>query len=99
MRGTPLAFLALVAVLTLSCTKTKEVTVEQTVVVKETVVVVATPPSCHPSYEGVCLRVDAGDYDCAGGSGDGPNYVRGPFRVVGPDVFDLDRDRNGVACE
>jgi len=61
--------------------------------------VATTQPSCHPSYEGACLRVDVGDYDCAGGSGDGPNYVRGPFRVVGPDVFDLDRDRNGLACE
>ena len=54
---------------------------------------------CHPSYVGACLRMNAGDYDCAGGSGNGPNYVRGPIRVVGPDTFRLDRDRDGIACE
>jgi hypothetical protein len=55
--------------------------------------------SCHPSYEGACLKVGAGDYDCAGGSGNGPNYVVGPVSVVGPDDFDLDRDGDGVGCE
>jgi hypothetical protein len=48
---------------------------------------------------GGCVHDGLGDYDCAGGSGNGPNYVRGPVRVVGPDVFDLDRDRDGIACE
>jgi hypothetical protein len=62
------------------------------------------PPSggggnCHPSYEGACLRQDAGDYDCAGGSGNGPNYVAGPISVIGYDEFDLDRDGNGVGCQ
>ena len=56
--------------------------------------------NCHPSYEGACLAVGQGDYDCAGGSGNGPNYVRGPVFVVGPDVFDLDgNDNDGVGCE
>ena len=56
--------------------------------------------NCHPSYEGTCLAVDQGDYDCAGGSGNGPNYVQGPVYVVGPDVFDLDgNDNDGVGCE
>jgi len=54
---------------------------------------------CHPSYEGACLKKDASDYDCAGGSGNGPYYVRGPIKVVGPDVFDLDRDGDGIACD
>lgn len=54
---------------------------------------------CHPSYSNVCLKVGAGDYDCAGGSGNGPNYVRGPVYVVGYDEFDLDRDNDGVGCE
>jgi len=54
---------------------------------------------CHPSYKGACLKIGAGDYDCAGGSGNGPNYVAGPIRVVGPDVFDLDRDADGIGCE
>jgi hypothetical protein len=41
----------------------------------------------------------ASDVDCAGGSGDGPAYASGPISVVGPDVYDLDRDGDGVACE
>ncbi len=53
---------------------------------------------CHPSYAGVCVPI-ASDVDCAGGSGNGPAYARGPFRVVGPDVYDLDRDGDGTACE
>lgn len=39
------------------------------------------------------------DVDCVGGGGDGPRYVRGPFRLNGPDVYGLDRDRDGIACE
>lgn len=35
------------------------------------------------------------DYDCAGGSGNGPYYA-GVVRVIGSDVFDLDRDGDGV---
>ena len=41
----------------------------------------------------------SGDYDCWGGGGDGPYYVRGPFRLNGPDIYDLDRDGDGIACE
>jgi PASTA domain len=59
----------------------------------------APPQRCHPSYEGECLKVGIGDYDCAGGSGNGPNYVEGTVRVVGPDEFDLDRDSDGLGCE
>jgi len=47
---------------------------------------------------GACLDPTASDYDCAGGSGNGPLYI-GPVRVVGPDVFDLDRDNDGLGCE
>lgn len=39
------------------------------------------------------------DYDCYGGGGDGPFYVHGPFRLNGPDIYDLDRDNDGIACE
>jgi len=53
--------------------------------------------SCHPSYSG-CLKQNAGDYDCAGGSGNGPNYT-GPVRVYGSDPFGLDRDNDGWGCE
>jgi hypothetical protein len=58
------------------------------------------PPSkaCHPSYKGECLKSDASDYDCAGGSGDGPEYA-GPVEVVGSDDYGLDRDGDGYACE
>jgi hypothetical protein len=53
--------------------------------------------SCHPSYSG-CLKQNAGDYDCSGGSGNGPNYT-GRVRVYGSDPFGLDRDNDGWGCE
>lgn len=53
---------------------------------------------CHPSYAGVCVP-KASDVDCAGGSGDGPEYASGPLQVVGDDVYDLDRDGDGIACD
>ena len=55
--------------------------------------------NCHPSYKGACLDPSSPDYDCAGGSGNGPDYVRGPIRVVGPDEYGLDRDGDGIACD
>lgn len=54
--------------------------------------------SCDPNYEGACLDPDSPDYDCRGGSGDGPDYT-GPVTVVGSDPYDLDRDGDGAACE
>ena len=56
-------------------------------------------PSCHPSYPGACLDPTASDYDCAGGSGNGPKYVQGPVQVRSPDPFDLDSDADGIGCE
>jgi len=56
-----------------------------------------TSSNCHPSYS-KCLRINAGDYDCAGGSGNGPNYT-GKVRVTGSDPFGLDRDNDGWGCE
>jgi hypothetical protein len=53
---------------------------------------------CHPSYRGACLDPRASDYDCKGGSGNGPKYT-GRVRVVGPDVFRLDADHDGWGCE
>ena len=53
---------------------------------------------CHPSYQRVCVPM-VSDVDCAGGSGNGPAYVQGPVEVVGPDVYGLDRDGDGIACE
>ena len=60
----------------------------------------ARPPasrSCDPNYSG-CLDPNAYDYDCAGGSGDGPRYT-GRVRVLGNDHYDLDRDGDGIACD
>jgi hypothetical protein len=45
------------------------------------------PANCDPSYEGECLNPDSPDYDCAGGSGDGPDHVEGPVTVVGDDAL------------
>jgi hypothetical protein len=55
--------------------------------------------SCDRNYSGACLNPNASDYDCAGGSGNGPFYVQGPISVVGTDHYDLDADGDGVACE
>jgi hypothetical protein len=54
--------------------------------------------SCDPSYAGECLDPDALDYDCVGGSGNGPQYA-GPVEVVGADPYELDADGDGFACE
>jgi hypothetical protein len=54
--------------------------------------------NCDPNYADQCLDPNAYDYDCEGGTGDGPKYT-GPVRVVGEDPYDLDRDGDGVACE
>ena len=55
-------------------------------------------PSCDPNYSGACVPI-ASDVDCAGGSGNGPEYTSGPVHVVGNDVYGLDRDGDGVGCE
>ncbi|MGF2949267.1 G5 domain-containing protein [Microbacterium alcoholitolerans] len=59
-----------------------------------------TQPSgdCDPNYTGACVPI-ASDVDCGGGSGDGPAYLDGTARVVGTDIYKLDRDKNGVACD
>ncbi|WP_291053918.1 G5 domain-containing protein [Herbiconiux sp.] len=53
---------------------------------------------CSPNYAGPCVPI-ASDVDCAGGSGNGPAYVEGPVQVIGPDIYDLDRDGDGIACD
>ena len=44
---------------------------------------------CHPSYIGTCLNPNTGDYNCGSGV----------ILVVGPDVYRLDGDNDGLACE
>lgn len=58
--------------------------------------VVQAPSSCTPGYD-PCLT-PMSDYDCAGGSGDGPGYT-GTVRVTGSDPYQLDNDGDGIACE
>lgn len=59
----------------------------------------AAPASyaCDPNYSG-CVPI-ASDVDCADGGGNGPEYVKGPIRVIGSDIYHLDRDGDGIACE
>lgn len=52
---------------------------------------------CDPNYT-PCVPI-ASDVDCADGSGNGPAYVDGPVRVIGRDIYGLDRNRDGVGCE
>lgn len=53
---------------------------------------------CDPNYADACVPRSS-DVDCAGGSGNGPAYFDGVARVVGSDVYDLDADGDGFACE
>jgi resuscitation-promoting factor RpfB len=55
--------------------------------------------SCHPAYD-PCVPI-ASDVDCAGGSGNGPEYVEGPItvKVIGVDPYRLDADDDGIGCE
>jgi hypothetical protein len=57
----------------------------------------APQSDCNVNYDG-CVP-NASDVDCAGGEGDGPAYLEGTVNVIGNDVYDLDRDDNGVACD
>jgi hypothetical protein len=52
---------------------------------------------CDPNYT-PCVPI-ASDVDCAGGRGNGPAYVQGPVRVIGRDIYKLDRDGDGIGCE
>jgi hypothetical protein len=53
--------------------------------------------NCDPNYT-PCVPI-ASDVDCAGGSGNGPAYVQGPVHVIGSDIYDLDRDGDGIGCD
>lgn len=52
---------------------------------------------CDPNYTS-CVPIDPDDVDCAGGSGNGPSYFNGTATVIGIDIYDLDRDGDGIAC-
>lgn len=64
--------------------------------------VAAQPPAppvstCDPNYSG-CVPI-ASDVDCLPGKGNGPAYISEPVQVIGTDIYDLDSDQDGVACE
>jgi flagellar hook assembly protein FlgD len=57
--------------------------------------------NCTPGYS-PCLTYHGGaDYDCAGGSGNGPYYTTPGvvYRVTGSDPYGLDADNDGYGCE
>jgi hypothetical protein len=58
----------------------------------------AESSECDPNYSGACLDPYASDYDCEGGSGNGPSYT-GPVVVVGDDHYELDADGDLAGCE
>lgn len=53
--------------------------------------------NCDPNYS-PCVPI-ASDVDCAGGSGNGPAYATGVVKVIGEDIYDLDRDNDGYGCD
>jgi hypothetical protein len=57
----------------------------------------AVSQECDPNYD-PCVPV-ASDVDCAGGSGNGPAYVVGSVRVIGDDIYGLDRGGDGIGCD
>jgi hypothetical protein len=62
----------------------------------------ATTPvsNCTPGYSPCLVYHDGADYDCAGGSGNGPYYTSGAvYSVTGSDPYDLDADGDGQGCE
>jgi hypothetical protein len=59
----------------------------------------AAPASnCTPGYSPCLVYHGGADYDCSGGTGDGP-YFTGPVRVTGFDPYGLDADGDGYGCE
>jgi resuscitation-promoting factor RpfB len=72
-------------------------TVTKAPVTQVTAVGTKTERACDPNHSGACVPI-ASDVDCAGGSGNGPAYVSGMVKVVGSDIYDLDRDGDGYGC-
>ena len=58
----------------------------------------ASAGGCDSRYQGACLDPDSSDYDCEGGSGDGPLYT-GTVTVTGYDEYELDDDGDGIGCD
>lgn len=71
---------------------------EEALAAEEEVAREAESSECDPNYSGACLNPSSSDYDCEGGSGNGPDYT-GPVTVVGEDHYGLDSDSDGYGCE
>ena len=56
--------------------------------------------NCTPGYS-PCLPSGPSDYDCYGGSGNGPAYTESGvvYQVTGSDTYGLDADGDGLGCE
>lgn len=82
---------------------TKQIVKPATTPVKTVTQPVPTPrqetkkSNCDPNYSG-CVPI-ASDVDCAWGKWNWPAYVRGPVQVIGSDIYDLDRDGDGIGCD
>jgi flagellar hook assembly protein FlgD len=72
----------------------------RSVTIKRQKAATSAPANCTPGYS-PCLPYHGGaDYDCAGGSGNGPYYTNGGvYTVTGPDIYGLDANGNGLGCE
>jgi flagellar hook assembly protein FlgD len=61
----------------------------------------STPSNCTPGYSPCLVYHGGADYDCAGGSGNGPYYTSPGvvYTVKGSDIYGLDANGNGLGCE
>jgi hypothetical protein len=74
---------------------------------RQVMIVVAKPappapaPNCTPGYSPCLIYHGGADYDCYGGSGNGPYYTEPgiTYRVTGSDPYGLDANNNGYGCE
>jgi hypothetical protein len=59
------------------------------------------PPDCTPGYSPCLVYHGGADYDCAGGSGNGPYYTKPGvvYHVTSSDPYRLDADNDGLGCE
>jgi flagellar hook assembly protein FlgD len=59
------------------------------------------PPNCTQGYSPCLVYHGGADYDCAGGSGNGPYYTKPGvvYHVTGSDPYGLDADHDGLGCE
>jgi hypothetical protein len=58
-------------------------------------------PNCTSGYSPCLVYHGGADYDCSGGSGNGPYYTEPGvvYTVSGSDPYDLDADGDGSGCE